>query len=104
MKRHYDLTESQIQRQITDWLKLKRFLYMRNNSGAVKIGNRFLRFGKKGSPDLLVFRKGRCFGIEVKDAGNEQSREQIEFQTEFEREGHTYILARKLEDVMEVIR
>ena len=39
----------------------------RMNSGAAKIGKRFVRFGWKGCPDVIgQLRDGRLIGVEVK--------------------------------------
>lgn len=39
----------------------------RMNSGAAKVGNRFIRFGFTGCPDVLgQLRDGRMLGVEVK--------------------------------------
>jgi hypothetical protein len=39
----------------------------RMNTGAAKVGNRFIRFGFKGCPDVLgQLRDGRLLGVEVK--------------------------------------
>jgi len=39
----------------------------RMNSGAVRIGKRFVRFGWKGCPDVIgQLRDGRLIGVEVK--------------------------------------
>lgn len=39
----------------------------RMNSGAAKVGNRFIRFGFTGCPDVLgQLRDGRLLGVEVK--------------------------------------
>jgi hypothetical protein len=41
----------------------------RMNSGAVRIGKRFVRFGWKGCPDALgQLKDGRLLGVEVKTA------------------------------------
>jgi len=102
------LTEAQILRQIMDYLELHRIFAYRNNTGAmtgVHKGKRwFVRFGKRGAPDIIAIRGGQCYGIEVKRPGNDQSREQREFQVEFERSGAKYILARAVEDVAEGMR
>lgn len=72
----------------------------KNASGAVKIGDRFLRFGLKGSPDILgIADGGRFVGIEVKTGTGRQTPEQKLFQAMTFRRGGVYIIARSLDDV-----
>ena len=95
--------ESDVQSQILDWLAHKHIFHWRNNTGAMAGSHKgkrwFVRFGKKGSPDIFAVIKGRIIGIEVKNDRNPQSRQQYEFQVAFEAAGATYILARTLHDV-----
>jgi hypothetical protein len=72
----------------------------KNATGAVKIGERFLRFGQKGSPDILGLADGGTFlGIEVKTGNARQTPEQKLFEAMVFRRRGVYILARCLEDV-----
>jgi len=50
--------ESEIQKQIIDYLKLKHYFVMRLNSGsyAVNGGKSFVRGCEPGTPDLLAFK------------------------------------------------
>jgi hypothetical protein len=111
------LTEHQIQSQILEWLKLKRYLHWRENSGGMRKGKHWIAFGGKGHPDIWVVRpKLRGYpegyaetyceltGIEVKDAKGEQSRAQKEFQTQLEASGGRYLLVRSLQDAIDALR
>ena len=72
----------------------------KNATGAVKIANRFLKFGMKGSPDIIGVANGGIFlGIEVKTGQAKQSPEQKLFQAMVGKRGGIYILARSLADV-----
>ncbi|MDA8416483.1 MAG: VRR-NUC domain-containing protein [Betaproteobacteria bacterium] len=52
----------------------------RMNSGAVRIGNRFVRFGWPGCPDVLgQLKDGRLLGVEVKAADGKLRPEQAVF-------------------------
>jgi len=107
MAKPYELTEHQIQAQILDWLRLKRRFFWRNNTGASKASYnskvRFYRFGSPGSPDIFVIREGVIYGVEVKAYKGQQSQTQVYWQTEFEKAGGKYILARSLADVEAVL-
>ncbi len=101
--RRADISEHDIQSQILDWLRIKRIFHWRNNSGAVAAVHngkkRFIRFGAKGSPDIVAVRRGVVYGIEVKRADQHQSIAQTYWQTDFERAGGVYVLARSVGDV-----
>lgn len=118
MKR--SLNERDIQSQIIDWLKLKHYFFWRQNVGGMggryKGKDWFVRFGYRGMPDLFIVRPiwhvgfagvgyqtAEIIGIEVKRADGEQSTVQREFQTEFEKAGGRYCLARSLEDVVRLL-
>jgi hypothetical protein len=95
--------EQDIQRQILDWLELNHIFHWRSNTGAFageyKGKKRFVRFGKKGTPDIFAVYDGEIFGIEVKGPNGELSEEQKEWRNEFWHAGGYYVVARCLEDV-----
>ena len=119
--------EGALQKTILDWLAAKRILAYRMNTGAVKLDDRFMRFGVPGMADILAFPmqmpvsgmvcefgKSPIFKrafvhdrfvvwIEVKTAIGRQSPLQKSFQTQVEAAGHRYILARSLDAVIEAI-
>lgn len=71
-----------------------------NNTGAVKTENRYIRFGLKGSPDILCLtEKGEFVAIEVKTGNAVQNRSQKNFEKAVQKRGGLYIVARSLEDI-----
>ncbi len=96
--------EKDLQAQILDHLAHKRVFCWRSNTGAMKKGKHFVRFGVKGVPDILGCYKGRMLGIECKADFKEQSQAQHQFQVDLEAAGGLYILCYSLEDVLKVIR
>ncbi len=64
----------------------------RNNTGAVKLDTRFVRFGLKGAPDVLAVIRGRLYGIEIKGPGDKQSVEQESWAHALETAGGKYLL------------
>jgi len=61
------MKESNVQRQILDYLALKHVFHYRNNSGAFQRDDgHFYRFGALGSPDIICVVDGRYVGIEIK--------------------------------------
>jgi hypothetical protein len=98
------MKESYVQRQILDYLALKRIFHYRNNSGAfVDSQKHFYRFGAVGSPDIVCVIHGQYVGIEVKAPKGGQSDHQKEFQKQLEAAGGRYILAYSLDDVLRSI-
>ncbi len=76
----------------------------KNASGAVKIGDRFLRYGLKGSPDIIgIADGGRFIGIEVKTGKARQTPEQKLFEAMVFRRRGLYILARSVQDVRDAL-
>lgn len=72
----------------------------RMNSGAAKIGNRFVRFGWTGCPDVIgQLRDGRFIGVEVKAAKGKLRPEQAEFLKRIRRAGGVAFMARDCRDV-----
>ena len=100
------MKESEIQKQILDYLTLKRVFHYRNNSGAMQGEHKgkkwFMRFGALGSPDIIAVVGGQFIGIEVKAPKGKQSDHQKEFQKNLEAAGGRYILAYSLEDVIPI--
>jgi hypothetical protein len=94
------ISEHEIQRQITDYLTLKGVFWYRNNTGAMKVGKSYVRFGVKGAPDLIAVVRGHYFGIEVKKPGKSISEAQAAFCADIRRAGGTYLVATCLEDVI----
>lgn len=72
----------------------------RMNSGAARIGNRFVRFGFTGCPDILgMLRDGRFLGCEVKAPKGKLRPEQSLFLERIRASGGVGFMARDLRDV-----
>ena len=107
------MTESQIVRQILDYLAAEHIFAFRLNTSAIKIGDRFFRAHSlgPGAADLLAIPKPKYYGcdlyhflpawIECKTTIGKQSPEQKSFQQYVESLGHDYILARSVDDIRE---
>jgi len=73
----------------------------RQNSGAVRNGGRFIRFGWVGCPDVLgQLKDGRFLGVEVKAAKGRASPEQVAFLERIRGAGGVAFIARDLRDVV----
>ena len=72
----------------------------RMNSGAAKVGSRFIRFGWPGCPDVLgQLRDGRLLGVEVKAPTGKLRPEQAIFLDRIRGAGGVAFLARDCRDV-----
>ena len=72
----------------------------RMNSGAARMGARFVRFGFKGCPDVLgQLRDGRLLGVEVKGPTGRLRPEQTFFLERVRGAGGVAFVARDLRDV-----
>ena len=114
------MKETDIQRAILDYLAAEHMLAFRMNTGAMvseyKGKKRFMRFGTPGMADILAFDRESVkegawrheeimpVWIEVKAEKGKQSELQKSFQQQVEREGHRYILAWSVDDVIEALR
>ena len=69
------MTESELQKQAIDLLKLSGFLVFRLNSGKARNN---IRLCPVGTPDLLAIKNGRVIWIEMKKPGGKASTVQDE--------------------------
>ena len=92
--------EAQLQSSIIEWLYLHDIFHWRNNTGALKIGNRFVKFGFKGSPDIICVYRGWFIGIECKSATGRQSANQEDFEKKLKEAGGAYLLVKNIDTVI----
>jgi hypothetical protein len=103
------MKESLIQTAIEQYLCLMenmgKLVYVKQNSGATKIGDRFIRYGKAGAPDFMVYLPGGiCMHLEVKNEKGRQNDNQIEYQAKIEKLGHRYCLVRSVEETEKLLK
>ena len=73
----------------------------RMNSGAAKVGDRFIRFGFRGCPDVLgQLKDGRLMGVEVKAKAGRLRPEQALFLERIRCAGGVAFVARDCRDVL----
>lgn len=100
-----NLKESEIQSQILDYLKIKHIFHYRQNTGALETkSGRFMRFGCKGSPDIVCIINGRYVGVEVKASHGQQSPDQKIFEANLRNAGGDYWLVRSLEELISKLK
>jgi hypothetical protein len=120
-QRSQKVPESGVLRACLDLLAAEKIWNMRMNTGAMKVGTRFTRFGRPGTADILAAPivtkwytpeqhggldklgvEGPIFlWIECKSSTGKQSAQQKEFEAEALASCHRYLLARKPEDLIE---
>ena len=76
-------------------------LFWRNNSGATKVGARFIRYGLPGSPDVIGIVNGQFVGIEVKREDGKQSEHQLAFERLAVKYGGRYAVVRSVREAIE---
>lgn len=96
--------EGSLKRAVGDLLNAERIWWMPMNTGASVIDGRFVRFGTPGCADILASHKGRFLWLELKSPKGRQSEAQASFQERVEREGHTYLLVRSVDEVRDFLR
>ena len=102
------MKESELVKQILDYLSLRRVWAYRTNTGALRNPQgRPVRFNVPGHPDIVArLRTGKknakVVWIEAKGKGGKLSPEQEEWQAKAKAHGDIFIVARCLEDVMGV--
>lgn len=118
------VAERDVLRAVTDLLSAKKIWWRRMNTGAVKDGKRFFRFGSVGMADVLALpavkyriqahpkgadlwaetEKLAPLWVECKRPGGKQSIAQEIFQEEVVREGHSYLLVSDVAQLEEWLR
>lgn len=94
--------EKDIQSQCLAYLRLRGVLSVRVNSGAVKVGGRFVRFNDgDGTSDVLACLPpdGRFAAVEVKRPGNAPTEKQAAFLALVESRGGLALVVTGLDDM-----
>ena len=108
------MKETDIQSAIIDYLQIQENLgmlfFQRINNIPVSMmrnGKRVFRSmpkgSKKGFPDILVIKQGKCIGVEVKAVRGQISEAQKKVKEYFESNGAEYHIVRSVEEVQEII-
>jgi hypothetical protein len=99
--------EKDIQRQICEWLQLKKYFFWRANNipvyGKNNAGNKTFRslpkFTPRGLPDIMLINKGIFVAIEVKRPGMKLRPEQADFGLKCVENNARYYVVSSIEDV-----
>lgn len=78
-----------------------------NNTGAYKPekSNRYIRYGKKGSPDIIgVTPSGKFIGVECKRQGEKAKDHQLEFGEKITANNGIYIVAHSMDELADALK
>lgn len=97
---------------VIEYFKTIGGMAWRNNTGAFSgqytdtrgvTRQRFVRYGQKGSGDVLALYRGVFFSIETKSAHDRVRESQSEWMDEVRRHGGVAIVARSIDDVISAV-
>jgi hypothetical protein len=96
-------SETEIQREILDYLEWMGIFYWRNFTQGVRTAGGRTKNKNKGAPDIFALEptSGKLIGIEVKKPGGRVSHEQLEWMTKAAKNGALCFIAESVEDVRE---
>ncbi len=95
------MTESELQKEIIAYLKVKECLVFRMNSGYIKSN---VRLAPPGTPDLLVVPPaGFSFWVEVKTPTGKLRESQIEMIDKLKQRNQTVWIVRSMEEIGYII-
>lgn len=100
--------ENQVKNSILEYLHTMGIVAWPNNTGAVKYEShgtgRFVRYGHKGSGDILgVLPGGRFLSIECKTTSGRASSAQTDFMLTVNRAGGLAFIARSIDEVEKIL-
>lgn len=96
-------SEHAIQTLILQYLDIAHIFHYRQNSGMMKKGKSYVKFGAKGAPDIVCVINGKYLGLEVKDSRGKTSKDQLIFCDKLSAAGGSYALVRSVEEAKTVI-
>jgi hypothetical protein len=98
-------SESQLVTACLEYLLVMGIPAWRNNSGATMIGKRFIRFGMKGSSDILgvLPPTGRFLAVECKQPKGRTTESQDEFLDAINEAGGLGVVVRSVDELESMI-
>ena len=99
------MSETALVSSILDVFRLERGCYAwRNNTGAIKRGSRFIKFGEPGAPDIMAIVDGTFLGLECKAERGRLSPEQIQWGERCRHAGGQYAIVRSVAEARKAIQ
>lgn len=97
------IREADVLAACLELLRMRGIVHWRNNTGATKIGGRYVRFGTPGSPDIVACIEGRFVGIEVKRPGGKLSKAQEAVGMSLVNSGGIYLVVQDVKELSDAI-
>ena len=102
-RRRYQTSEKALRNTILHYLNLKGIYAWKQNTGAMQVEGRFIRFSSPGVSDIIgILPDGRFLAIETKVTGK-LTRHQEVFLENIRERGGIAVVARLVDDVVNVI-
>lgn len=99
-RKKYKKAETKLKKNCLIWLNEHGIAAWPRNTGAYKIGNSFIRYGKVGSADIEgLLPDGRHLEIETKSKTGVHRNKQKDFQKMIERNNGLYLLIRSVSEL-----
>lgn len=95
------MTETEIQKEILDWLAQRGYFCWRNQNMPTR-RRQNLKHVLRGMPDIFILADGVFIGVEVKTDEGKLSKEQIERGDEIHKHKGRYIVVRSLQELINV--
>lgn len=107
-RKYHKKEESALVKACMQYLSLKGYLPIRNNSGLIVVGNekrRAIKMGAAGSPDIIAcVPGGRFLAIECKSGKGKLSRAQQEFLKKVESLGGIAIVIKNIDELINFLQ
>ena len=105
MRKTKGLPESEVLKECLEYLRMRGIFAFRNNSGAVKMGKSFVRFGMPGSSDILgILPNGQFLAVECKkENGGILSDKQVEFLNRIKENGGVAVVVHSVSELEKII-
>lgn len=98
------ILEKNIQRQILQYLRLKKiFAFKLNNVGIKKVNGSYIPSGILGLPDIIAHYDGRVVYLEIKSETGKLSKHQIAFQEQCKKDSVQYLVIRSFSDLIRIL-
>ena len=97
--------ENDVLQAVGQYLTLKKYFFWRTNNMPVWQKDHFRampKYSMKGVPDFILIKDGFFVGLECKQKGTYQSKDQKEFEQLCKKEGAEYYVIRSIDDLKEV--
>lgn len=98
------MLESELQKQVIDYLRFNGFFVYKNNVSGVKTKWGIVKNSTSGIADLTCIKQSKILMIECKQQGKYQKPIQREFEKNWTEHGGSYYVVRNIDDVEQIIK